>query len=63
MTTFKLTLEMNNAAFVDAGEAIELARILRELADRIEQDGLDSGEPIRLRDVNGNTVGSAETVG
>ena len=63
MSTFKLTLEMNNAAFVDSGEANELARILRELADRIEQDGLDSGEPIRLRDVNGNTVGSAETVG
>lgn len=42
MTTFKLTLEMNNAAFVDAGEA---------------------NEPIRLRDVNGNTVGNAETVG
>lgn len=39
MSTFKLTLEMNNAAFVD------------------------SGEPIRLRDVNGNTVGQCETVG
>lgn len=62
MTTFNLSLEMDNAAF-DDDAALELARILRELADRIEQDGLDSGEPIRLRDVNGNTVGQCEAVG
>ena len=60
MTTFKLTLEMSNAAFVDAGEANELARILRELADRLEDSPLVDGDEYRLRDYNGNTVGKAE---
>ncbi len=38
----------------------ETARILAELAARIERHGLpDRGDPYTLRDYNGNTVGKA----
>ena len=59
MKELRLSMELGNDAFADdcAGE---IARILRVLADRIEQ-GLPD-EPIRLRDVNGNTVGQAEYI-
>lgn len=54
---FKLEIETGNAAFDDdAGP--ELARILRELADRLSP-GLPSGEGgAPLRDINGNKVGA-----
>lgn len=57
---FVLTIDCNNAAFVDPvypGEdgdrRDEVARILRDAAERV-MDG-DAGN---LRDINGNTVGS-----
>lgn len=57
---FRLTIETVNAAFDDA-PASEIARILRDLADKLERDGvpMDGRENWRLRDVNGNTVGTA----
>jgi hypothetical protein len=55
-TEFKLTVEMENAAFSD-DENAELVRILRDAAQRIE-DGAVSGY---LRDVNGNKVGEFST--
>ena len=60
MTTFNLTIEANNAAFEDAGAGNEVARILRELADRLEDSPLVDGDEYLLRDYNGNTVGKAE---
>lgn len=48
-----LDLNSNNAAFEDSGE-FEVARILRDVADRIESGSTEG----RLRDVNGNNVGS-----
>lgn len=52
----KLTLSINGdgAAFDDA-PASEIARILRETATRIQEDGDSEGF---LRDANGNAVGS-----
>lgn len=61
---FNLTIHCDNAAFDPEGETTgegpEVARILRALADRIE-DAADStpGALLALRDVNGNTVGRA----
>lgn len=49
-----ISVDMGNAAFEDAGEMNELARILRGAADRIE--GGDTEFP--LRDINGNRVGA-----
>ena len=49
----KLFIETDNAAFDDQ-PATELARILRDLAARIESD---PESYIVLRDVNGNKVG------
>lgn len=59
MSELRLSIELVNDAFTDDA-ASEVARILRVLADRIEK-GLPD-EPMRLRDVNGNTVGQAELV-
>lgn len=47
----KIKIEMANAAFEEP--ASELARILRDLAKKIEDGQTDCA----LRDVNGNTVG------
>lgn len=50
---FTLTINCGNAAFEDRNA--ELARILREFADKLER-GVDNGT---LRDFNGNVVGIA----
>lgn len=52
----ELTINMDNAAFENPSE---LARILRELADKIESnEGVSSGDKLVARDINGNTVGT-----
>ena len=51
---FSLKLKTDNAAFSDGNKSFEIARILRELADKIE-DGQTEGN---TRDINGNTTGS-----
>lgn len=53
---FRLQIACDNAAFED-GMATELARILRDVARRIES-GEDCGSFVSVRDVNGNVVGS-----
>lgn len=54
----KLSLSLNtsNAAF-EAQSGTETARILRELADKLDGGDILPGESIPLRDYNGNTVG------
>lgn len=55
---FKLTIETDNAAFADADGPQELARILRELADKIDETNwLTIPDAGRVHDINGNTVG------
>ena len=58
----KIELSMDNAAFGEA-PGMEAARILRELADRIEYDILAPDMFVPLRDVNGNRVGQTEIEG
>ncbi len=55
---FKLEFATDNAAFESAPES-EVARILREIADRIEGAGSARGLTIggKVADENGNTVG------
>ncbi len=56
---FRVKIETGNAAFDNDSD--EVARILRELADKICEDGCY--QTIKLRDINGNTVGLAyETI-
>lgn len=52
-----IKIDMDNAAFEEPG--YELARILRELAQKCE-DGWKSGP---LHDINGNRVGTFKIVG
>jgi hypothetical protein len=53
----KIQIETSNAAFEEPGE---VARILRELADKLDgatnEGGMINNQPIR--DINGNRVGS-----
>lgn len=61
MQTFSLHLSTDNAAFGGEdgfGPGYEVARILRDLAFRVET-GLYPDEILRLRDTNGNRVGYA----
>ena len=53
--TFKLTLHLGNAAFENR-IGYETARILRELANKIEETNAHDGG--QCADINGNTVGS-----
>lgn len=53
---FTLQIATDNAAFEGDDRKTEIARILRDVADRLEQ-GKFVG---RLLDVNGNHVGRAE---
>lgn len=60
MSTLKIKIDTDNAAFDDAlnghaGRAAEVARILRAYADSIENKG--DLHPCFLIDINGNTVG------
>jgi hypothetical protein len=58
MTTHvKIEIDSANAAFSDGPH--EVARILRDLADKFERDGHDNHSRRPVRDVNGNTVGHA----
>ena len=56
--TFKLTIACNNDAFYGEDKHAELARILREIADRLEEVGGLLGTTVR--DINGNAVGTAK---
>ena len=64
MTDFSLNIDCDNAAFDNSegggSQEIELARILRLLAETIEWNhGLKSGI---VRDINGNKVGNWELI-
>ena len=51
---FKVTIRTDNAAFEGEGRAAETARILRELADKIESGRVYGS----VQDGNGNAVGA-----
>jgi len=56
----RIALNTDNAAFGDESLAIEVASILRALADRIEREGMPPAQDsYLLRDHNGNAVGVA----
>ena len=58
MAEFNLTINCDNSAFDDAlGPEIEVARILKLLAERIHYQDF-AGDSAKLQDINGNTVGS-----
>ena len=55
----KVTIKINceNSAFEEMGEGPEAARMLRELAGKLEQTSLAPGDTRNLRDMNGNICG------
>ncbi|MEK7873609.1 MAG: hypothetical protein AAB502_07120 [Chloroflexota bacterium] len=57
--TLTITIHMDNAAFQD-DPSIEAARILRELAQRLDgHPHFSEGHSQALHDANGNEVGNA----
>lgn len=58
MSTFKLEIACDNAAFGDGPmeRSDEVARIVKEAMSRLEITG-PLKAPVRLKDANGNTVG------
>lgn len=56
MEKLLLEIDLRNAAFADENPALEVARILRNYADKIEARGLSASV---LFDVNGNRCGAA----
>lgn len=52
-----ITIDMDNAAF-DGRKGRELARILRQLAGTVGSTKLRDSDDFKLRDINGNTVGT-----
>lgn len=61
MSTAILSLKLDNAAFEGEDLGPELARVLRDLAERIGAQSrtylAGNGNRIRARDINGNTLG------
>jgi hypothetical protein len=55
-----IVIETDNAAFADSTAGREVARILRKLADQVEDWPGVNTFSIGLRDLNGNTVGKAD---
>ena len=53
---FILTIECGNAAFADDYREYEIRRILEDVVNRLRNG---AGFPMPLRDINGNTVGTA----
>lgn len=59
MFKLTITIESGNAAFGSFGDATqEGARILRDVAKWVERSATEADD-VKLRDVNGNTVGKA----
>ena len=58
----KIEIMMDNAAFQEADDGAEAARILSELAEDIGNGtmGISPGASMQLRDINGNRVGEAK---
>jgi hypothetical protein len=54
-----IKINVDNDAFYGGSRATELARILRDLARRIEAHSPVKSDEFTLRDVNGNRVGTA----
>jgi hypothetical protein len=52
----KITIKTGNSAFEGGNKSYELARILRKLAEKVENGIYDC----KIMDVNGNTVGKME---
>ena len=58
MPKFTVTINTDNAAFEGGDLGIEIARILREIADKAEQGIMTTRfVTVPVRDINGNTVG------
>lgn len=59
MMKAKIKIQMDNSAFAEE-PTIELARILYDLSIKIDGESWEHVDNLKLRDINGNTVGVLE---
>ena len=52
-----IKFKTSNEAFSE-GKGFEVARILRRIAQELEDNDGKTGTAVNIRDVNGNTIGS-----
>ena len=57
MAKFTIQLSTDHKAFSEGERDTELARILREIADKIEFSMVPQGSSQTIRDSNGNDIG------
>ncbi len=57
---FTLEIETDNDAFSTGRKGLEVARLLRKIADIVENDG--RADRRRILDINGNSVGKWEII-
>lgn len=57
MSTFTVRFDTDNAAFDECG-GMEVASVLRDVADRVQSRDREPIHPTPILDVNGNRVGS-----
>lgn len=60
---YVVQINTDNAAFDGDNLALELVRILEELAGRIRRDTAELDLPFKIRDINGNSCGEAGFAG
>ncbi len=60
---YVIKINMDNEAFAGCGTggSVEVARILRDLAVKLESGAVGVGDETALRDINGNNVGTAHS--
>lgn len=56
MSTFKLWIHTDNASFEDESKQYEIARILRDIANKVESSGVNWNYKT-IFDSNGNDIG------
>lgn len=58
MSTIIIRINTDNAAFDRRGGGREAARILRDLANKIEDEDVHLSFYVTIMDINGNSVGT-----
>jgi len=58
----RIEIRTENSAFQDGNKSLEVARILKNLAKRLENDPDLVDCEITLTDINGNKVGTFEII-
>lgn len=57
-----ITIDTDSAAFEDLGMQDQLEHIFNQIIDKLSYTQLEVGDTMKLKDFNGNNVGTLDTV-